>query len=154
VATEITHLLREFPPVTTVHAFTERRHRLVCTPGLGLTIADLLLLALAALELSGNSLFNLRNHGLIHVFFFELFVLGTAGIRLHLVVRHDDKLLGWDVAGEDALAELGVGFVLEVLEEGAHLALVGLVYTTGVFVRGGFDLFCDSKNLVWHWSVD
>lgn len=59
---------------------------------------------------------------------------------------HDDEFLGWDVAGEDAFAQGGVGFGLEVLEEGAHFRLVGVVDAAGVAVGGGFDVARDGED--------
>ena len=55
-------------------------------------------------------------------------------------MRHDDKLLRSHFARHDALAQAGVGFVLEVLEERADLGFVGFVCFGAVFREGGrFD---------------
>ena len=95
---------RELPPVAAVHALAESRHGLVGTARLGLRVRDHLLLALAALELARDALFDLCDHGLVHVFLLELLVLLAALVRLHLVERHDGEALGRYVAREDALA--------------------------------------------------
>jgi len=100
-----------------VHALTERRHGLISTPRLGLTVADHALFALATLELLGDALFDLGYHGIVHVFLLKLLVGGTTLVRLHLVVAHGNEALGRDFAGGDALAEGLVGLILEILEE-------------------------------------
>jgi len=95
----------------------------------------------------------LCDHGLVHVLLVEGLVFCASLVRLHFLVGHDDKFGGGNFAGEDALAELGVGFVLEVLKQGAHLGLVGFVYGAGVCVGGGLDLFCDAKDFIGRWLV-
>lgn len=52
-------------------------------------------------------------------------------------MRHDDEALGADLGGQDAGAELGVGFVFQVLVEGADFGLVRFVVLGAVFGEGG-----------------
>ena len=55
-------------------------------------------------------------------------------------MRHHDELLGRDLAGHDALAKTRVGFVLEVLEQGADFRFVGFVCFGAILREGsGFD---------------
>lgn len=138
--------LGELPPIPAIHALAEGRHGLVGTPRLRLAVAHHLLPALAALELLGDALLDLGDHGLVQVLGLELLVLEAALVALHLVVGHDDEFLGGNVAGEDAFAQGGVGFGLEVLEEGAHFCLVGVVDAAGVAVGGGFDVARDGED--------
>jgi hypothetical protein len=64
-------------------------------------------------------------------------------------VRHGDEALGADGAGEDAVAQGGVGFVFEVGEEGADLGAVGfVVFVAEVRPGGGFDVFCYREDFV------
>lgn len=53
-------------------------------------------------------------------------------------MRHDDEAVGGDFAREDAHAESGVGFVLEVLKEGADFCFVGFLGFGAEFAEGGF----------------
>lgn len=144
--------LRELPPVTAVHALAERRHRLVGTPRLRLAVRNHLLLALSTLELPGDTLFDLRNHGLVQVLLLQLLLFQAAFFRLHLGVCHDDEFLRWDIPREDALSQRGVGFGFQVLEERAHLVLVGVVYVAGVGVGGRFDLLCEWEDYLRYWT--
>jgi hypothetical protein len=89
---------RELPPVAAMLALAEGRHGLVGAARLGLRVRDLFLLALAALELARDALLDGGDHGLVHVFLFQLLVQRAALVRLHLVVRHRDKFLGGYVA--------------------------------------------------------
>lgn len=138
--------LREFPPITAVHALAECRHRLISTPCLSLRVRDHFLLALSALELFGDTLLDLGDHCLVQVFRLDAGFFLTALVRLHFFVRHDDEFLRRNVACQYGFAQSGVGFRFEVLEEGAHFLLVGVVGGAEVGVGGGFDCFCDGQD--------
>jgi hypothetical protein len=109
--------LRELPSIAAIHALAEGRHRFIGTSGLRLTVADHALLALSALELLGDGLLNLGDHGVVHVLLLQLLVGCLALVRLHLVVRHCGETLGGYLSRLDALAEVDGGLVLEVGEE-------------------------------------
>jgi len=92
--------LRKLPAITTNGTLAKRRHGLVRTPGLRLTIADLFLPALAARQRGRDALLLLRDHGLVHVLLVHALLLGAHRVALHVLVRHDHEALGFDRAVE------------------------------------------------------
>ena len=132
--------LRELPPITAIHALAKCRHRLIGTARLGLRVANHALPALSALELLGDGLLHLGDHGVVHVLFLELLVSGLALVRLHFLGRHGGEALGGDLTRLNHLAEVNRRFVLKVGEERADLGLVGFVHAgAGIVVDGFFD---------------
>lgn len=128
------------PAFATVHALTEGGHRLISTAGLSLAVADLLLLAVSALELLADTLLGHGDLGLVHVLLLEHGDLLTLLGRQELLRGHADKALGRDLARHDALAQGGVGLALEVGEERADLVLVGLGGAAEQLEGGVLDL--------------
>ena len=116
-------------------AFAKRGHRLVRAPGLGLTVADFLLLAFAALEGTRDALLHLRHHGLVHVLLCQLCVLGTALGRLELLIAHDHKVRCRDLPGKDTHTQLLVRLILEILIQGAKFVLVSTRRLWAIFVE-------------------
>lgn len=131
-----THL----PSIAAILALTKRRHRFVGAPRLRLVVGHFLLLAPAALETGADAAFGLGHLGVLHVFLLELLVLLLLLDALEVFVRHGDEAGGGDFAREDARAEGGVLFVLQILEEGADFGFVrGVVLGAKVLKGGGFD---------------
>jgi len=102
--------LRKLPPIPTNRTLTKRRHRLIRTPRLRLTITHLLLPTFATLQLTTNALFNLRHHCLLHCLFPQFLVFFFQFIAFELFGCHASQAAGGNGPGDDALAELGVGF--------------------------------------------
>lgn len=112
------------PAVTAVHALAKRRHRLIRSTSLGLRVADLLHLALAALQAVADALLRHGHLRLFHILLFQLNLLFALVVALEVVVGHGDEALGRNLARHDAHAQRAVRLVLEVGEEGANLLLV------------------------------
>lgn len=112
---EETNRNQKYLPSIPAHlTFTERRHRFVGTTGLGLTIADFLLVTFPTSQSGRHALLGLSDHGFIHVLLFEFLVLGATFGGFEFLVGHDHETLGRDFAGENILAELRVALVLDV----------------------------------------
>lgn len=106
------------------HAFAKGRHRFIGGSRLGLGVADLLLLAAAALEVFADALLRHGDLGLLHVLLLQLHLPVALVLALELVVCHGHEPVGGDVAAHDAAAEVLVGLVLKVGEERSDLLLV------------------------------
>ncbi len=104
----------------------EGSHRLVGAPRLRLRVADLLLMTLAAGQCRRHTLLLLGHHGLVHVLLHEPLVLSAALVRLQVLETEVDKLRGVKLAREQALAQLRVRPVLDVLVQRAHLGAVAV----------------------------
>ena len=103
-----TSYLRKFPSVATVGALAKRRHRLISTPRLRLTVADFLLATFSAGQTRADALLHLCYHSLIHILFLQSRILGSALSRLQLFVSHCDKPFGSDFARKDSPPQLWV----------------------------------------------
>lgn len=112
----------------------KRRHRLISTPRLRLCIADLLLLALAALQTITDTLLCHRHLRLLHVLLLQLDLQLFLVITLQIVVRHDHELRRRDVSGHDTQTERCVGLAFQVGKERADLLLVGVGLAAEVLV--------------------
>lgn len=117
--------LRKLPPIPTNRTLTKRRHWLIRTPRLRLTIADLLLPALATRQRRTNTLLLLCCHRLPQVLLLHALVFRLALFASQFLVFHGDEAGGGNGAVEDGGAEVRVGFGFEVLVEGAHFGFVG-----------------------------
>ncbi|KAK4454816.1 hypothetical protein QBC34DRAFT_141552 [Podospora aff. communis PSN243] len=112
------------PPVATNGALTKGRHRLIGGAGLGLTIRDLLLPALSALERIADRLLSHGDLRLLHVLLLELFILCALLVRCQFLICHDHKSQRGNLAQEHASSKLLVVLALQTCEERAQLGAV------------------------------
>ena len=142
---------RKLPTIPTKLALTKRRHRLIRRPGLRLRIAHLLLPTLATLQRGRDRLLLLGHHRVVHILLGDGRIGRDLLLALELLVGHDHQPRGADLAGQDAHFEVGVGFVAQVLVEGADLVAVGgggAVASGAGEVDGGlFDRFGGFEDL-------
>lgn len=141
--------LRELPAISANRAFTEGRHRFIGRSGLGLTVTDLLLTALAAGQTGTDTPFCLGDHGLVHVLLLQSFVLGTLFVTLQLFVGHAHKAIGLDDTRQHLTTELWVTLVFEILVEGAYaLAVLGAALGLVCVVSSKLDRTGNSQNVL------
>lgn len=140
---------REFPAIATHGTFAKRRHGFIGRSGLGLAVADLLLTALAAGQTGTDTPFCLGDHGLVHVFLLQSFVLGTLFVTFQFFVGHAHEAIGLDDTGEHLTTELWVALVFEVLVEGAYaLAVLGTALGLVGVVSSELDGAGNSQNVL------
>ena len=133
-------IMTYLPPLPTDQALAKGGHRLIRTPRLGLTVADLFVLALAALQAIAHTLLLLRRLSQAHIFILQLRILLPPLRALELVVAHVDESFRVDFAARHAIPEGGVGLVLQILIERTDLRLVGFSFLRPELGKGcGFD---------------
>lgn len=75
-------------------------------------------------------------------------------LRCHVLARHNDKLLDWDITRYHTLPELGVVLILEVDEQRADFVAVFACDTvTVVFVHGSLDFLSTLEDLLGGWRT-
>lgn len=112
------------PALATVHALAECGHRFISTTGLSLSVADLPLLAAAALQTVTDTLLCHANLGLLDVLLLVLDLEPALTLALELVVGHYHELFRADRPIHNPNAELLVGLVLQVGKQRSDLLLV------------------------------
>lgn len=128
------------PPIPAILTLAKRRHRLVRAPRLRLVVRHLLLLAFPAFETRADAPLRFRHLGVLHVFLLVLPIQPLLLLTPQILGRHCDESFGGYFIGVDPHAEGGVGFVLEVLEEGADFGFVRLAcFGAELGEAGGFD---------------
>jgi len=107
--------LREFPSITTILTLTKGCHRLIGGSRLCLCKGHHLLLAFATFQSGTDGLRLFWNHSIVQILLLDFGFLCSLRFRLHFLVGHGCEALWGYAAGENALAQFGVGFVLQVL---------------------------------------
>ena len=116
---------------------------------MGLTVTDFLLTTLAAGQTCTDTPFCLCDHGLVHVFLLQSFVLGTLFVTLQLFVGHAHKSVGLDDTRQHLTTELWVALVFEILVEGAYaLAVLGTALGLVCVVSSELDGTGHGQNIL------